>query len=77
MHIRLFAHRFMGAHEPPQSTSVSVPFMTVSVHDGTAHVLVVVPLHTLLEQSVAAAHFFPFAQGGQVPPQFRSVSVPF
>jgi len=67
----------MGAHEPPQSRSVSVPFITVSVHEGTAHVLVVVPLQTLLVQSVAAAHFFPLAHAGQVPPQFRSVSVPF
>jgi hypothetical protein len=76
MHIRLFAHRDMGAHEPPQSTSVSVPFRTLSVQEGTAQVFGV-PLHTLLAQSVAAPHFFPFAHGGQLPPQFRSVSVPF
>jgi len=75
-HIRLFAHRLAGAQEPPQSTSVSVPFSTVSVHDGTAQVLGV-PLHTRLAQSVAAAHFLPLAQAGQVPPQLRSVSVPF
>src|SRR3569623_2289910 len=77
MHIRLFAQRLAGAHEPPQSTSVSVPFSTMSVQDGTAQVLVVVPLQTPLVQSVAAPHFLPLAHLGQAPPQFRSVSVPF
>ena len=76
MHIRLFAHRFMGAHDPPQSTSVSVPFSTMSVHEGTAQVLGD-PLQTPLAQSPAALHFLPLAHFGQLPPQFRSVSVPF
>jgi hypothetical protein len=29
------AHLSVGAHEPPQSTSVSVPFLTMSPHVGT------------------------------------------
>ena len=29
------------AHEPPHSMSVSVPFLVVSLHTGTAHLLMV------------------------------------
>ena len=41
------------AHEPPQSTSVSVPFLTTSVQVGTAHLLAV---QTPLVQSAATPH---------------------
>src|SRR3569623_794995 len=56
MHIRLFAQRLAGAHEPPQSTSAP---------------------HTPPVHSAATPHFFPLAHFGQLPPQFRSVSVTF
>jgi hypothetical protein len=37
-----------AGHEPPQSTSVSVPFFAPSMQVGAAHVL---PLQTSLAQS--------------------------
>jgi hypothetical protein len=37
-----------GLHEPPQSTSVSVPFATPSSHAGASHAP---SLHTPLAQS--------------------------
>src|SRR5436190_16938600 len=68
----------MGAHEPPQSMSVSLLFFTPSVQLGTAQVLVVVPVHTPLTQSPATAQVFPFAHFEHIgPPQLRSVSMPF
>src|SRR3954465_9254425 len=68
----------MGAQEPPQSTSVSLLFLTPSVQLGTAQVLVVVPVHTPLAQSPAAAQTFPLAHFAHFgPPQLRSVSIPF
>jgi hypothetical protein len=60
---------------PPQSTSVSVPFCTVSVQVGAEQV----PLaeQTLSIQSPPTRHVLPSAHGGQTePPQSMSVSVP-
>jgi len=76
-HLARFAH---GEHgelaPPPQSTSVSGPFMIPSMH--------VAGLHTLLTssqlfdaQSVPTAQTLPLAQGKHVPPQSMSVSSPF
>jgi hypothetical protein len=65
-----------GAHaEPPQSTSVSVPFFTPSLHPGCVQR----PLEQYaLVQSLPPMHFFPFAHAGHVPPpQSLSVSAPF
>jgi hypothetical protein len=60
---------------PPQSTSLSVPFCTPSVHEGGAHTVAV---QTPLAQSPAIAHAFVSEHGGQVPPpQSTSVSAPF
>jgi hypothetical protein len=69
----LFAH---GPHEPPQSTSVSLPFFTLSVHVGALHVLAVAS-HTLSRQSAPTRHFLPSAQPPHEPPQSTSVSFPF
>jgi hypothetical protein len=68
------AHR--AAHVvPPQSTSVSVPFVTVSVQVGAAQIA---PEHTPLWQSLPLLHPAPFAHlPGQPPPQSTPVSVPF
>jgi hypothetical protein len=63
-----------GAQVPPQSTSVSVPFFTVSAQVAAWHRLAV---HTPLPQSAASAQALVAAQGPQVPPQSASVSVPF
>ena len=60
---------------PPQSTSVSLPFLTSSSHVGTWQTLFV---HTPLLQSSAPAHARPSSQRGQSgPPQSMSVSLPF
>jgi hypothetical protein len=63
---------------PPQSTSVSVPFLTVSGQAAAWHFFGV-PLHTPLVQSVVAAHDSPVPQRAQVvaPPQSTPVSRPF
>jgi hypothetical protein len=64
-----------GAHEPPQSTSVSLPLLTPSEQLGGWHCP---PPHTLLVQSLPAVHVCPTAQSPQAaPPQSTSVSVPF
>jgi hypothetical protein len=64
-----------GPQLPPQSTSVSVPFLTASEQESGAQVS---PAHTREEQSAAERHVFPGEQGAQlVPPQSMSVSVPF
>ena len=71
---------FVGdaAHEPPQSTAVSVPFFTLSVQLGTAQLPEVqTPLAQLAPAPVPEPHIFPFAQPGQEPPQSTSVSVLF
>src|SRR5690606_5058889 len=63
------------AHLPPQSTSVSTPFFTASVHVTFAHTW---PMHTRLWQSEPAAHPCPVPQGAQSgPPQSIPVSPPF
>ncbi|MES1171649.1 MAG: hypothetical protein ABUL77_00295 [Bacteroidota bacterium] len=68
----------MGAQEPPQSVSVSVPFRTMSVHAGTAQVRGAAVGQTPLRQPVAARHILPLAQPGQpIPPQSTSPSSPF
>src|SRR4051812_29553129 len=58
---------------PPQSTSVSLPFLTPSAQPEAQ-----VPLeHTPPLQSVLAPHFFPSAQRARhEPPQSTSVSSP-
>jgi hypothetical protein len=62
--------------EPPQSTSVSPPFLTLSLHAAAAHSLPVV--QTPSTQSVPAAHTLPTPHfAAQLPPQSTSVSVPF
>src|SRR5512145_1425947 len=63
--------------EPPQSTSVSVPFFARSLHAAAWQTLV---LQTPLAQSEPVEQALPFAQvlvGAQPPPQSVSVSVPF
>jgi hypothetical protein len=76
LHFWAVPHFFAGAHEPPQSTSVSVPFLTVSEHVGIWQTLGV-PLQTPLVQSLAPTHFLPSAQAAHAPPpQSTSVSVP-
>jgi hypothetical protein len=61
-------------HEPPQSTAVSVPFWTKSVHVGAWHVLA---LQTRVVQSPELWHPCPASQGLQVPPpQSTPVSLP-
>ena len=63
-----------GQAPPPQSTSVSLPFIMWSVHDGTSHTP---PVQVPLEQSVATRQLLPSPQGPQAgPPQSTSVSVP-
>jgi len=60
--------------EPPQSTSVSVPFRTKSAQVGAWHVA----LHTALVQSAPALHVLPFGHEAQVPPpQSTADSSPF
>src|SRR5262249_26805848 len=65
-----------GPHvAPPQSTSVSSPFFTVSSHAGTWQTMLV---HTPLWQSGAATHIRPSLHGPQSgPPQSTSVSLAF
>src|SRR5437016_4791201 len=72
-HICPFAHLF--GQIPPQSTSVSWPFLSTSVQEGTSHLLLV---QLLLWQSAPRMQLLPSAHWlGQVPPQSTSVSVPF
>ncbi len=60
---------------PPQSIPVSLPFLTLSPHEGAAQI----PLlgHTPEAQSLASRQCRPLAHGGQDPPQSTSVSEPF
>ena len=64
-----------AAHEgPPQSTDVSVPFFTPSVHIAPAQV----PFEqTPVVQSPPEMHESPVAHLGHEPPQSLSVSAPF
>src|SRR5579883_1211442 len=59
---------------PPQSTSVSLPFSTLSLHEGAAHTALT---QTRLVQSAPRMQCRPGAQAGQAPPpQSTSVSLP-
>ncbi len=62
-----------GQSAPPQSMSVSVPFLTASEHDAARHV----PRHTLDAQSEETRHTAPSLQALHDPPQSLSVSLPF
>ncbi len=64
----------VGQALPPQSLSVSAPFLILSEHVGCEQV----PLaQTPLSQSVACTHLSPGVQGEQPPPpQSTSVSLP-
>ena len=65
----------LGQAPPPQSRSVSGPFFTVSVHEGTWHTWF---SQTPLLQSVAASQPLPSSHLSQVsPPQSTSVSSAF
>src|SRR5262245_17562176 len=61
-------------HDPPQSTSLSVPFLSASSHAAAWHTC---PEQSVLAQSVPSEHALPSAQSGQSgPPQSTSVSKP-
>jgi hypothetical protein len=71
------------AHDPPQSTSVSLPFRNPSAHVGAAHSLVP-GLQKSVAQSAATAQPCPLAQvcgtasaRHAAPPQSTPVSLPF
>jgi len=69
------AHFFVGAQLPPQSTSVSVPFLVLSLQLDVWQTLVV---QTKLAQSAPAEQLLPLAQPEHiVPPQSMSLSLPF
>jgi hypothetical protein len=63
-------------HEPPQSTSVSALFLTLSVQLAAWH-LAGVPEHTPLSQSFAPEQPCVAPHLGHDEPQSMSVSVPF
>src|SRR6185295_18632299 len=73
-----FAHALPTAQPgqpPPQSTSVSAPFFTLSMQPGATHIPLV---HTPLAQSIPVLQpFMPSHLPGQLPPQSTSVSSPF
>jgi hypothetical protein len=73
-HDFVFAH--FVAHVPPQSVSVSVPFLIESLHAGATHFFETLS-QFLLAQSAASAQPFVSAHAEHVPPQSMSVSVPF
>jgi hypothetical protein len=75
-HILALAQVLAGAQEPPQSTSVSLPFFKRSVQEGAVHTCVAAGQMPLV-QSAATKQVRPVAHVGHDPPQFRSVSVPF
>ncbi len=62
-----------GQSPPPQSMSVSVPFLTPSLQAGGAHCR---PLQTPETQSLPSSQALPAMQSGQLPPQSTSVSRP-
>jgi hypothetical protein len=72
LQIRPDAH--LPAHAPPQSASVSLPFLTPSAHADAWH-LDGLPEHTPLWQSAAPTHSLPVTHLGQSDPQSVSVSV--
>src|SRR5262245_56582108 len=60
-------------HGPPQSASLSPPFVTPSEHVGARQVP---PSHTSLEQSASISQGPPGGQPSQEPPQSTPVSSP-
>jgi hypothetical protein len=72
------AHILFRAHLlgqlPPQSTSVSLPFCTPSLHEMGWQTL---PTHDALAQSIAPRQRSPSPHLGHDPPQSMSVSLPF
>src|SRR5687768_6949044 len=69
-----FAHA--GQVPPPQSTSVSAPFLSTSMQLGVEQTRD--GLQLALTQSPSTAHAWPLMQSGQLgPPQSTPVSVPF
>src|SRR5262245_6840044 len=74
MHVLLSAH--LPHVAPPQSMSVSAPFLMPSLHPADCDVP---PVQTPLAQSAAAVHVLPLAQRAQLvePPQSVSLSPPF
>jgi hypothetical protein len=64
--------RLHGLQDPPQSTSLSSPFLMPSSH--ATHTP---PTHLLETQSVPEPQLFPFAHFAQDPPQSTSLSSPF
>jgi hypothetical protein len=72
-HVLLSAQALL--HDPPQSMSVSLPFLTMSLHLGAWQMR---PVQTPLEQSLDAEHALPSLQALHAPPpQSMSVSLPF
>ena len=76
MPIRQFLVEAQPLQPPPQSTSVSLPFLTVSPQVGAAHLEAVQMPST---QSVPAVQALVVAQRLQLelPPQSVSLSLPF
>ncbi len=74
-HAALSAHFFpIAAHVPPQSSAVSSPLRTVSLHVPATHV----PALHDPKQSACTEHVFPSAHGPHCgPPQSTSDSMPF
>jgi hypothetical protein len=74
--LQAFKSAHLVPHEPPQSTSVSLPFFTPSLQLPEVQMLLV---HTPLEQSLPALHDRPPAQRAQLeaPPQSTADSPPF
>jgi hypothetical protein len=65
-----------GGHVPPQSTSVSVPFMELFAHEPFRQNPSM--QRAPVSQSAVIRHFFPLVHTTQVPPpQSVSVSAPF
>src|SRR5690606_27704797 len=59
LHFRSSLH---AGHSPPQSTSVSEPFCSLSVQPGSTHRLLT---HAPLEQFSSLVHFEPLSQSSQ------------
>src|SRR3569623_552736 len=78
MHILPLAQVCRGAQLPPQATSVSLPFLTVSLQVGAVQTSVAAGQYSGLEQSLLAAQPTPAAQRGQLlaPPQSTPVATP-
>ncbi len=68
------AHEAHGRHAaPPQSTDLSTPFSTPSLHTGAWQTA---PSHTPLAQSAALPHASPSPHGEHEPPQSAPLSPP-